>query len=336
MIKEILSKLATNVSTDVLIKATRQNLLLPFYHLVNDENPAHTRHLYKIRNCKRFEADLDFFLKYYHPISHQELIEFKKTPEEIIPSFFLSFDDGFSEIYDVVAPILERKGVPATFFLNPSFIDNKELFFRNKASILIDRLKETTIEDKKELSVYLKAPKPTYQDIRNSILKVDYSNRTILDKLAEIIDLDFGEYLLETKPYLTSGQIQSLLKRGFGIGAHSLDHPEYQYISLKEQLYQTKESVRFLVEKFNLDYKIFSFPFTDYGVSKQFFNSIFEESKILDLSFGTAGLKKDIVDQNLQRTPMEGTNHSCKSLINAEYLYYLLKMPFRKNLIVRD
>ena len=37
----------------------------------------------------------------------------------------LTFDDGFRELHDVVAPILLRKGIPATFFVNSAFIDNK-------------------------------------------------------------------------------------------------------------------------------------------------------------------------------------------------------------------
>ncbi|RXM60445.1 polysaccharide deacetylase family protein, partial [Chryseobacterium sp. CH1] len=59
----------------------------------------------------------------------------------------LTFDDGFREFYDVVAPILERKGIYACNFVNPAFIDNEEMMFRCKSSLLADAVdKKKTID----------------------------------------------------------------------------------------------------------------------------------------------------------------------------------------------
>src|SRR5205814_9799266 len=56
------------------------------------------------------------------------------------PCFHLTFDDGFREMYDIVAPILERAGAPATFFLNTAFLDGGGLAHHNALSVLLDRL----------------------------------------------------------------------------------------------------------------------------------------------------------------------------------------------------
>ena len=53
----------------------------------------------------------------------------------------LTFDDGHLEMFEVVAPILSKRGISATFFLNTGFLDNKDMFFRHKASLLIGHLK---------------------------------------------------------------------------------------------------------------------------------------------------------------------------------------------------
>ena len=53
---------------------------------------------------------------------------------------FLSFDDGLREVYTIIAPILKERGLPATFFITTDFIDNKKLFYRNKASLLIEAI----------------------------------------------------------------------------------------------------------------------------------------------------------------------------------------------------
>jgi peptidoglycan/xylan/chitin deacetylase (PgdA/CDA1 family) len=288
---------------------TGQNILLPFYHAVSDSMPLHLKYLYQPRAVEQFKKDLDYFLSYYEPIELDDLIQLRREKKAIKKNVVhLTFDDGLSNFYDTVAPILKEKGIPATVFLNSDFIDNKELFYRFKASILIE-------------SIYA-----------NGLLDVSYSNKKTLDELAEENGVDFNKYLKNEKPYMDSNQIKNLIQQGFTFGAHSLDHPLYNQISIEDQISQTLQSVDDIASMFSLDYKVFSFPFTDNGVSKQFFKEI--ESKI-DITFGCAGLKKDAAKYNYQRIPME-VEGAAKELIKSEYFYYLLKSFVGKNRISRQ
>ena len=143
----------------------------------------------------------------------------------------------------------------------------------------------------------------------------------------------------EYKPYLSSDQIRELQGSGFEFGAHSIDHPEYRFLPMEEQLRQTGLSLQDLKARFGLKHRFFAFPFTDYGVSKAFFDIAFGEQAdegILDLGFGAAGIKDDIHPRNLQRVPMEGTQLSAHRIVAAEYLYFLLKAPLGKNRIRRN
>src|SRR5690606_8125497 len=162
-----------------------------------------------------------------------------------------------------------EKGIPAIFFLNSAFIDNKDLFFRFKASLLIEELQKK-IALEKELESFCTIGK----SIQQTILSVNYNNKDILDVMAEKIGCDFKMYLHNNSPYLTNNQISKLIDYGFNFGAHSIDHPEFQYIPYEQQLEQLRESVTFVCNKFGLDYRIFSFPFTDFKVSKQLFLQI--------------------------------------------------------------
>ena len=153
--------------------------------------------------------------------------------------------------------------------------------------------------------------------------------------LAQIINLDFAQYLLNKQPYLTRHQIISLKEKGFHFGSHSCDHPEYRFLSLTEQIRQTKTSIEEITSQFLLPYKSFAFPFTDYGISKDFFQAIFEKEKIVDISFGCAGLKKDTFPCHVQRIPFEMSDLSAKEIVNTEYVYFLIKAFFGKNTIKR-
>lgn len=270
--------------------------------------PDHLIHLYEPRSIADFEKDLDYLVQHFKPISLDELMELKKNGFKTNESYFhITFDDGLRELYDVVAPILLKRKIPATFFINTDFIDNQELFYRFKASILAERA------------------------AASGVLDIDYNQKQDLDELAEIVGIDFKQYLAIEKPYLSSSQINELIQQGFTIGAHSKNHPLYNLLTQEEQLNQTLESVDFLQQKFDLTYRVFSFPFTDDGVRQDFFKKI--ESKV-DVTFGSAGVKKDSIEFNLQRIPME-TEYSAEEIVKTQYLYCLLKKVFGKNVITR-
>src|SRR4030042_2420316 len=119
-----------------LINLTGQNIIFPFYHAVSDESLPHLRHLYSIRSVKKFSKDLDFFLKHYKPVSFSDLFEvLKGTGKVSNPLMALSFDDGLREVYNIIAPLLLKKGIPATFFINTALASNRLLFSNTTACL---------------------------------------------------------------------------------------------------------------------------------------------------------------------------------------------------------
>lgn len=319
--KNIISAVSQIFPFGIYPKITKQNIILPFYHAVCNTVPEHLKYLYPVRNIKTFENDLDFFSKYFKPISLVELknIIHLKTKEKY---FHLTFDDGLSEFYNNVAPILKQKGIPATIFLNTSFIDNKEMFYKFKTSIILSEI------DRKNLkSAEIKI-------LKSKIINYKFEDNKKLDSIAYNFGIDLHTYLKKNNPYLTSEQIFELKKQGFTFGSHSKNHPELFNLNIEEQINQVIESIQFLYEKYEIEDKVFAFPFTDNGVSKTFFESIFQTSKI-DFTFGTAGVKKDSVKNNLQRIPMEKNLFTARKIIGGEYLYYIFKAFLNKNLIKR-
>lgn len=328
----ILRGIAAVLPFSSLKKLTDTSVFLPFYHLVSDNKVPHVNHLYQVKNIRTFEKELDFLLKHYQPISLEELIGITKSnnlPKKYL--MHLSFDDGLKECHDVIAPILIKKGIPATFFLNSEFINNKRLMFRYKVSLCLDEIFK---KSNTEQTSILNSASSIFK--KHHLEKADYTEDQLIDDFAnKYLDLDFNQFLITDQPYLNSDQIFSMIKQGFTFGSHSMDHPLYASISLEDQIIQTLESQKLIESNYNLDYRVFAFPFTDNAVTKQFFNEIFEIEKF-DLSFGTAGLKKDSVSRNLQRFPMEQKiDRSVKIELGKEYLWSALRSFLNKNYIVR-
>ncbi len=256
------------------------------------------------------------FLKYYQPISLQDVI-LHQTGKKILkkPSFHLTFDDGLANFYDIIAPILLEKKILATIFLNTSFVDNKEIFYRYKASLILNNSKFKI------------------QNLKFNPLEVSFNNKHLLDEYATKIGLNFNEFLKKEKPYLSLEQIKNLQKQGFTFGTHSCNHPKYSEISLEEQIKQTKDSLQWIKDNLNEKNLVFSFPFHDLGITKQFFSEINNDVK---LTFGTSGLKTDEITTNLHRLDMEKATISTELFLTKSYSKLLIQQAVGKHKIKRN
>ena len=310
----------------VLGTLVKVNPLIAYYHIVSDCDVPHVKHLYSFRNVDRFKKDIDTFLRSYHLITLNDLLDALKSGRSLPRrAFLLTFDDGFREIYDVVAPILLQKGVSATFFITSACLDNMDMAYHNKISLVLEHLDRTKKKMPEEAILKVLRERGIQgPDVRTALLRIDYRNRGVLDMVASLIDLDFRNYLATREPYVTSDQVRRLIDQGFSIGAHSVDHPLYSAISVEEQLYQTRASVRALRARFSLNYGAFAFPHGARDVSARFFSEIFAEGD-LDVSFGTAGILRDAFPRHFERFCMEYTAMPAERVIGRHYARGLFK-----------
>lgn len=333
--KTLLSLPVKLLGFDLALRLSGRKLILPFYHSVSNQSLAHISPLYRHKSVSEFEADLEYLLKHFAPVSLEDVHMFSKGEKQFsTPSFHLTFDDGLREVYSEVFPILQKKGIPATVFVNPDFVGNKALFFRYKAALLIDELKNSRIQ---ELPVFpFDSSIKTKEKWVSWILTARYHQSEQLDQLAILLNVDFAKLLADTKPYLDLEELKTLSQNGIEIGAHSMNHPLYRLISVKEQIKQTTESVAWVKEHFQPKIMAFSFPFTDHGVKNEFFRNLDVSPNKPDLIFGTAGLNLEQRQNHLHRVAMETELGSGSNILNTALLKNIVKKIARKNLIIRN
>ena len=330
-VRRLFSFPAKAIGIQNLMRMSHNELILPFYHAVSDKPLPHIAPLYRHKTVPEFKADLEFLLKNFKPVSLEEVNLHSKGIKKLEkPSFHLTFDDGLQEVYTVILPILKEKGIPSTIFVNPAFVDNKRLFFRHKAALLIDKL------EKRDFHKISKPKDAKAKEWEHLILTAQYHQETRLDELGILLEVDFNEYLEKKHPYLSIGELKRLSLNGVEIGAHSIDHPEYQYIPFDEQLRQTKESIDWVKSHFPAPITAFSFPFTDAGVTKSFFDIMKDDINCPDLYFGTAGIKGELNSNHLQRIPMESSVKNGSSVIASEILSSWVKKQVGKSVVTRN
>jgi hypothetical protein len=305
--------------------------------MVSDYEVIHTKHLYPHKTIKQFTEDIDYLAKNCHPIRISDLLDHLKHRRTLPPkALLLTFDDGFREMHDIVAPILLQKGMSATFFLNSSFTDNRNFCFQHKASVLVENILQKTISAavRKRIETLLLQHLIKTGSITDGILTITYRQRDLVDQIATFLEIDFAAYLLQNKPYLSSMQIKKMINDGFTIGAHSIDHPIYANLSEDEQIRQTTESVKFVKEYFNLDYSVFAFPHSDTGVTNKYFTEI-NKAGLVDISFGTAGMIEDCIPNNFQRLSLEKPIVPAQKIIALHFAKNIYRSLKHSNRIIR-
>jgi peptidoglycan/xylan/chitin deacetylase (PgdA/CDA1 family) len=317
--------MARPMNLDRLITWSGQASFFPFYHTVSPEALPHVSHLYKVLKSAVFENDLEQLLLRFEPVSLGDYLE-NRGGKKGKRSMVLTFDDGLKECHDLIAPMLIKKGIPATFFLNNRFIDNKGLFYRYKASLLVHQVRDDC-KAKEKVADFLKIDK---EQVEPSIKMIAWDQRALLDVLAEVAELDYAGYLHTSPVYLNSGEIEKLLYWGFEVGGHSSDHMDFSGLDPDQMVKQVRSSIEDLQKRFGIHTAYFSFPFTSDGVPRKVIDTLLDQGSATAL-LGTAGLKRTGKHAYIQRVPMEQYNTPALETLKTEYFYYLLKMPLGRN-----
>ena len=327
-----IKNLIYSISNKKMIPFFKRQPIFPYYHIISDEKLPHVKHLYKYKSIQSFKKDIEVLSKYYEPIDIKNVL-LTYSERLIIPenSFLLSFDDGLKEVYDIVFPILREKNIKAIFFINPNFIDNENYLLRHKLSFIVAKLEGCNdMKIKKKIGDLLSIKDNDIYKIRKKILTFREEDKPFINEICEILEIDF----LKENIYLTKSQIKEIIDAGFFIGAHTMSHPRLTLLSLEKQKEEIINSIKWVRSNFKLEYSFFAFPYSDKGISKEVFKTIFayDEKAIV---FGNSGLKKDIDERVIQRFSLEDPNKDVLKQIITENIYKIYNKIIFKHKIKR-
>lgn len=290
ILRKLLRRGMATVPLGRLVELSHCRPLSVFYHTVFDSPPPYFAKLYAVKSAAAFEKDLDLLLNAgLKPVSLGELLT-AKDPSMLPPRcFFLSFDDGYREMAETIAPILTRKGIPATFFLCSSIIDNAAWLYEDQIGLIRHRLATCVNHStSREVNRILNRHGHTFESLASCRMPAT----SVIDELTAVLDIDWMAELSAYQPYITSEQVRSLIGDGFSIGAHSIDHPLFERLDEDERLRQFRVSLDTIVSRFKLPYRVFAFPYGDFGIPRECLEGL-RQAGHADAIFGTRGLVAD-------------------------------------------
>lgn len=294
--------------------------IIPFYHTVSDSYLPHVRHLFRYRGVSEFESDLRLFSRHFKFLSLSQFLESRESASRPKAGLLLTFDDGLRECYDIIHPILNRYDIPAVFFLTTDFLDNKELFYRHKASLLVEHINSTTSAKLlAAIAEKLNIEHTTHtNEITLKVLQLSFDQQELIDEIALMCEIDFAEFLHNNRPYLDTAQVIELASHGYDIGAHGLDHQWLNEITLDSQLAQIRGSTEFLTSLIEEPSRSFAFPFNGDGLSPEIFEKVLEDNMV-DIMFGAGGVGTWDEPYYHRRFSMEGATKSARQILTKQY-----------------
>lgn len=319
----LLKNLLYNASSEKMLNFFTDQTIFTYYHTVNNEKLNYLDNLFSFKNEKHFKNDIELLLNNYQPLNPDFFLKDFKYNQIPKNHFLLTFDDGLSQIFDVIAPILYEKKISAIFFVNPHYIDNKNFFVRHVISVLIDIILNNKYDKEiiQEINYLLSLKKSSSKSLLiNDLKKINFDSENILLRITELLKVDINTELKKKKPFISKNQIKEMIDMGFYFGGHTMTHPRLNTINYNDQKKEIFDSINWLKLNFKINYSFFAFPYTDRGISKKLIKSIFKYDNS-SIVFGNSGLKKDFDERIIQRFSLEKPNQNTSKLIVSENLY---------------
>jgi peptidoglycan/xylan/chitin deacetylase (PgdA/CDA1 family) len=102
-------------------RALAGRALVVAFHRVNDVSAGDGLTL----GAADFERYCGFFADHFDVVPLGALLERLERGRALDRQLAITFDDGYRDNYEVAAPILARRGLPATFFVTTGFLESK-------------------------------------------------------------------------------------------------------------------------------------------------------------------------------------------------------------------
>lgn len=214
MLSQLFSALTRNAGCQALT-------ILQFHKIPRDFDPLVPGELL----LERFETVLDFFVEQMTVFPLSEALEGIKAgtlPRNVVA---LTFDDGYAEWADLVAPLLKRRNLPATFYVTTEQLTGKALWHERIAAA-VRAAPERGFILPKGFSGYEML---TDNQIRSRLLlhlqeRLKYMPLTEREDTIQHLEAQAITPLQLPKNF-TAEQVRDLHSQGFEIGAHTVRHP---------------------------------------------------------------------------------------------------------------
>jgi peptidoglycan/xylan/chitin deacetylase (PgdA/CDA1 family) len=265
--------------------------LAVFYHVVCEQRLPHLAHLYSFHTPEAFEKQIRFLQSRFDFVSEDDLLARASTGASLpVRAAHLSFDDGLSQCFSVVRPILLKLGVPCSFFACSDYVDNRRVFHRHIVSLCLDSLdaldRRAAIEPLlARASEIAGSPLRSKDELSLWLRGRDRDSEADLRALAPALEVDVDSLTTTIEPFMSSAELLALQREGFSIGAHGRSHSDLRrmsHVEVRDEIVLASRSIAALLGR---NAVAFAFPYSGEGISRDVLAQIVRDAEEVSFLF---------------------------------------------------
>jgi peptidoglycan/xylan/chitin deacetylase (PgdA/CDA1 family) len=238
-----------------------------FHHISSEDSPF-TAGINVRTTPEKLEAALEFLATYYKPIRLEDVLEGEDGCRLPTRAVLVTFDDAYASVGEVAAPLCKKYGIPAVYFVNAAFLNNRRLAPDNLVCYVAN------VKGMETINAAVRALGLTQFSELRSLSEV-FSNffpsitlterEAFLESLRRLAGLSDRHLAEQSALYLTTEQLRSLASFDFEIGNHTYSHVHCRRLSGEDFDREIHENKAELEELSGTQVRSFSLP---YGSSK--------------------------------------------------------------------
>jgi peptidoglycan/xylan/chitin deacetylase (PgdA/CDA1 family) len=204
------------------------------YHSVMDDPRVEGRTLGGIgHSTEVFSRQMELIAREYIPVSLDDVMRALDGGQPLRPrSVVVTFDDGYADNHDVAMPILNRFGVPATFYITVDCVENAEAPWPSRLRYAFYTTKTISWHDINTKEWPLQDPQQRDQAY---LYACDLCAKLAGEQQREFVEAVESALGTESpesfqRLMMTWDQVRALLKGGHIVGSHTMTHPNMAYV----------------------------------------------------------------------------------------------------------
>lgn len=187
------------------------------------------------------------------------------------PKFLLTFDDGYANNAQIVAPVLEELGVPALFFVSTAHCDSDDYLWFSHLDALKRHYRDTSLViSGRKYSMVGPERNETLRDLEKRLIDSAgsiNSIRTLLSKFPSLSEYVSSATLEESYKGMSQSQLKDLSENPlFEVGAHTENHLFLSRASAADVNAEIMNSVKFIESATGKAVRCFAYPSGDYSL----------------------------------------------------------------------
>jgi peptidoglycan/xylan/chitin deacetylase (PgdA/CDA1 family) len=279
-----------------------------------------------------FATNVQGLLRHYRVISLSDAVAMLSGRAPWRPKcVVLTFDDSLKCITDVALPILRRLGVTATIFLSTAAIDERAPYWW----LRLDYACHEARRKRTHVRIVLPDTSQTFDctngaslmRMKSMLRKLPAENR---DASVDAIESQVGSRLRDPSsqyPYatpLTWQDARDAAAYGFGIGSHTVSHPNLAVLSKQTALSELNDSKRAIEAQLSRACPHLSYPYGAYN------SQVVEVARLCgyEAAVSTVSPGRNGLDANpftLRRYPVPAASHKLPYVLSGAGAY--LRQP---------